>query len=171
MRAGIISDTHDVLACVRDAATLFRAEEVALVIHLGDVCGPALLSPLRANGTPLVGVFGNNDRDRNGIQEGSAGAFRDGPHILETGGRTILMAHAFDELRRELGVGGRFDLVLFGHTHRPMTMKVGRAAVLNPGEGCGLLTGRRTCAIVDLSTMAVRILDIPPGAGGGAPGE
>lgn len=171
MRAGIISDTHDVMACVEDAAALFRAEEVGLVIHLGDVCGPALLAPLRADGARLAGVFGNSDRDRNGIRDASAGAFREGARILEAGGRTILMAHAFDELQPELGVGGRFDLLLFGHTHRPVTMRVGRAVVVNPGEGCGLLTGRRTCAIVELDTMAVRVLDIPPRAGGDPPGE
>lgn len=167
MKAGIISDTHDVLSCVVDAADLFRHEGVGLVLHLGDVCGAALLAPLRANGAPLAGVFGNNDRDRTGIQDGSGGAFREGPRILDADGRVILMAHAFDELQPELAVGGRFDLVVFGHTHRPMTMRVGRAAVLNPGEGCGLLTGRRSCAVVDLATMAVRILDIPRRSGSG----
>lgn len=167
MKAGIISDTHDVAGCVEDAAALFRAEGVGLVIHLGDVCGPGLLAPFVDNCAALLGVFGNNDRDRDAIRAASGGGFDKGPRIVEAHGRAIAMAHAFGELRDELGRGGRFDLVLFGHTHRPVTMRIGRAVVINPGEGCGLLTGRRTCAIVDLGTMEARIVDIPEGSTGG----
>jgi len=80
-------------------------------------------------------------------------------------GRTILLAHSYDQLQGELNGRGRFDLVLFGHTHRPLTMHVGKALVVNPGESCGLLRGKSTCAIVDLATMEPWIREIPlPGA-------
>lgn len=163
---GVLSDTHDILSCVEDAAGFFRAEGVELVIHLGDLCRPELLAPLCRNGSALVGVFGNNDFERAAIAAGSGGGFAPGPRVVEAGGRRLLMAHDFRSLESELG-GGRFDLVLFGHTHRPLTMRIGKAQVLNPGEGCGLLTGRRTCAVVDLATMAVRLADIPAHGGGG----
>ncbi|MDD5761031.1 MAG: metallophosphoesterase family protein, partial [bacterium] len=73
----------------------------------------------------------------------------------------ILLAHSYEQLRGELSVQGRFDLVLFGHTHRPLTMRVGKALVVNPGESCGLTRGKNTCAIVDLATMEPRIVEIP----------
>jgi putative phosphoesterase len=65
---------------------------------------------------------------------------------------------------------GRFDLILFGHTHRPLTMRMGKALVINPGETCGLMSGRPTCAVVDLDAMSSSIIDISAfgsGRGGG----
>jgi len=45
-------------------------------------------------------------------------------------------------------------------------MRVGKAVVVNPGESCGLVRGKHTCAIVDLYTMEPRIVEIPlPEAG------
>jgi len=166
VKVGILSDSHDHQGAAEGALLLFRAEGVGMVLHLGDVCSPIVLSRFGGGEIPLLGVFGNNDVDRDGLQEATGGAFRQGPHIETVDGRSILLAHSFDQLRGELSGQGRFDLVLFGHTHRPLTMRIGKALVLNPGESCGLLQGKNTCAIVDLATMEPRIVEIPlPGAG------
>ncbi|OGP20100.1 MAG: hypothetical protein A2Z26_07005 [Deltaproteobacteria bacterium RBG_16_66_15] len=160
MKVGILSDSHDHRPAAEGALLLFRAEGVGRIIHLGDVCSPAVLQGYDDPAIPLLGVFGNND-DRDGLQEATGGAFRQGPCIETVEGRTILLAHSYDQLQGELNGQGRFDLVLFGHTHRPLTMHVGKALVLNPGESCGLLKGKYTCAIVDLATMEPRIVEIP----------
>lgn len=166
MKAGILSDTHDRRTAAEAALALFRAEGVDVIFHLGDVCSPGILAGFRASGIPMIGVFGNNDLDRNGLQEATGGAFLEGPAVRILGGRSVLFAHTFRELQPELGEPGRFDLVLFGHTHRSMTMRVGKALVINPGEGCGLTQGRATCAVVDLDTMDARIMAVPlPEAG------
>jgi len=164
MKAGIVSDSHDQRSAVEQALARFLEEGVGMILHLGDVCGPDTLSGCRDWGIPVVGVFGNGDRDREGLQEATGGAFHDGPFVHTVAGRRILMGHTFRELEPELGGRGRFDLVLFGHTHRPLTMRVGTALVLNPGESCGFTRGKRTCAVVDLETMEARILELPPGA-------
>ncbi len=161
MKAGILSDTHDYRPAAEGALALFRAEGIGILLHLGDVCSPELLDGYPDLGIPLVCVFGNNDTDRDGLQAATRGAFRQGPHIEEVAGRRILMAHSYRDLEAELGERGRFDLVLFGHTHRPLTMRVGRALVLNPGEGCGFMRGKPTCAVVELDTMEPRIVPIP----------
>jgi putative phosphoesterase len=83
------------------------------------------------------------------------------------------MSHSFDELQGEIGDGGKFDLVLFGHTHRPLTMHVGRALVINPGEACGFMSGKATCAVIDLDAMSACIVDAAADADDGdvgAPG-
>lgn len=166
MKVGILSDSHDHRAAAEGALRLFRAEGVGTILHLGDVCSPGVLRGFGDPAVPLLGVFGNNDDDRDGLQAETGGAFRQGPRIETVEGRTILFAHSYDQLQGELNGRGRFDLVLFGHTHRPLTMHVGKALVLNPGESCGLLRGKYTCAIVDLDTMEPRIVEIPlPGAG------
>ena len=161
MKVGIVSDSHDHRGAAEGALLLFRAEGVGMVLHLGDVCSPAVLVGYADPALPLRGVFGNCDSDRDGLQEATGGAFRQGPHIETVGGRTILLAHSYDQLQGELSGRGRFDLVLFGHTHRPLTMRVGKALVVNPGESCGLVRGMNTCAIVDLATMEPRIVEIP----------
>ena len=166
MKVGILSDSHDHRGAAAAALLLFRAEGVGMVFHLGDVCSPAVLAGYADPAIPFRGVFGNGDTDRDGLQEATGGAFRQGPHIETVDGRTILLAHSYDQLQGELSGRGRFDLVLFGHTHRPLTMRVGKALVLNPGEACGLVRGKNTCAVVDLATMEPWILDIPlPEAG------
>ena len=163
MKAGILSDSHDQRRFAEDALALFLGEGVGLVLHLGDVCRPDTIVAFRECGIPLIGVFGNNDADRTGLQGVSGHAFHSGPHMHEIGGRKILMAHAFDELQEEIGEGGKFDLILFGHTHRPLTMRIGRALILNPGEACGFLSGKPTCAVIDLDTMESAIREIRSG--------
>ena len=161
MKVGILSDSHDHRAAAEGALLLFRAEGVGTVLHLGDVCSPVVLAGFADPGIPFLGVFGNNDADRDGLQKATGGAFRPGPRIETVDGRKILFAHSYDQLQGELSGHGRFDLVLFGHTHRPLTMRVGKALVLNPGESCGLVRGKKTCAIVDLAAMEPRIVEIP----------
>jgi len=166
VKVGILSDSHDHRDAAAGALLLFRAERVGMVLHLGDVCSPVVLAGYADRSIPFLGVFGNCDSDRDGLQEATGGAFRQGPHIETVDGRRILLAHSYDQLQGELSGQGRFDLVLFGHTHRPLTMRVGKALVLNPGETCGLVRGKNTCAIVDLATMEPRIVEIPlPEAG------
>jgi putative phosphoesterase len=160
MKAGVLSDTHDHEASALAALSIFARERVDVIFHLGDVTLPRFIEPFRGNGIPLVAVFGNCDADKEGLQRASGGAFGKEPRVHDMGPWKILLGHAFDSLHGEIGPGGRFDLILYGHTHRPVTMRVGRALVVNPGEACGLMSGRHTCAVVDLAARDVRILDI-----------
>jgi len=161
VKVGLLSDTHDDRAAAEGALLVFRTEDVGAVFHLGDICQPSVLAGYRDPAIHLFGVFGNNDTDRDGLQEATGGAFRQGPRIETVDGRKILFAHSYDQLKGEIDGQGRFDLVLFGHTHRPLTMQVGKAVVVNPGESCGLTRGKKTCAIVDLATMEPRIVEFP----------
>lgn len=168
MKAGILSDSHDERGLAESALALFREEGAGVIVHLGDVCRPETVAAFRDSGIPLIGVFGNNDADREGLQAATGNAFRRGPHQADIGSRRVLMAHSFDELQDEIGEGGRFDLILFGHTHRPLTMRIGKALILNPGETCGFLSGKPTCAVVDLAAMEATIRPIPAPSGGAA---
>jgi putative phosphoesterase len=168
VKAGILSDSHDERGLAEDALGLFREEGVEVILHLGDVCRPETILALRDCGIPMIGVYGNNDYDKEGLQAVSGDAFHPGPHMPEIGGRKVLMAHSFDELQEEIGEGGKFDLILFGHTHRPLTMRIGRALILNPGEACGFISGKPTCAVIDLATMVASIREIRAGVAGTA---
>ena len=167
VKVGILADSHDNRESAGEILSVFVREKVGTILHLGDVCSPQILAPFRASGIPILGVFGNNDGDREGLQRASGNAFHRGPHRCELAGRKILLSHIFDELQGEIGERGKFDLILFGHTHRPLTMRVGRALVINPGEACGFMSGEATCAVIDLETMSARILTAGAQAGRG----
>jgi putative phosphoesterase len=167
MKGGILSDSHDQRGFAEDALVLFREEGVQVILHLGDVCSPETIGAYRECGIPMIGVYGNNDVDKEGLQAVSGNGFHQGPYMPEIAGRKVLMAHSFDELQEEIGEGGRFDLILFGHTHRPLTMRIGRALILNPGEACGFVSGKATCCVIDFEKMEASIREILPGAANG----
>jgi len=66
MRIGIVSDTHDDLAAVEAAVTLFEREGVDAVVHCGDFVAPFSVTPFDVGGDSDAGfdfyaARGNND--------------------------------------------------------------------------------------------------------------
>lgn len=160
MLIGVISDSHDNLANIRRALTLFREQGVELVLHAGDFVSPFVAEAFRQAGLRVVGVFGNNDGDKLYLRERFAGMgeLHFGPHELELGGRRIVLMHEPRALEA-LVASGRYDLVLYGHTHKA-EVREGKPLVINPGELGGWLTGRATCALVDLPTLRAEFLSL-----------
>lgn len=160
MLIGILSDTHDHLTNLRRFLALFRERGVALVLHAGDFVSPFTAEPFREAGLKVIGVFGNNDGDKLYLQERyrGVGEIHPGPHELELGGQRVLLMHEPRALEA-LVASGRYDLVIYGHTHRP-EIREGRTLVINPGEAGGWLTGRATFALVDLSILSAELLEL-----------
>lgn len=160
MLIGIISDTHDHLANLRRALELLKARGAELVLHAGDFVSPFVAEPFRETGLRVIGVFGNNDGDRLFLRQrfSEVGELHFGPHELELGGRKILLMHEPRALEA-LVASGRYDLVVYGHTHRPK-ISPGQTVVVNPGELGGWLTGRGTLALVDLKRLQAEILEL-----------
>jgi len=155
---GIISDSHDHLGNVRRALALFRERGVEIVLHAGDFVSPFVSEPFREAGMRLIGVFGNNDGDKLYLRErfSGIGELHFGPHEFELGGRKILLMHEPRALDA-LVASGRYDLIVYGHTHRA-EIREGRPLVINPGELGGWLTGQPSAACVDLVTLRGELL-------------
>ncbi len=68
MRIGVVSDTHDNLANVARIVELFDAAGVERVVHTGDITRAATLEILARLRAPLVGVYGNNDKEREALE-------------------------------------------------------------------------------------------------------
>ena len=124
MIIGIISDTHGL---VRPEITdVFK--DVDLILHAGDVGGRGVLEALQKI-APVEAVFGNVDDPHDPALARE--------RVVTAAGLTIHVSHG-DELGRataQLALA-RYtgDVVVFGHTHRPVTYIApdGRVAV-NPG--------------------------------------
>jgi len=120
---GLVSDTHNLVRPeIYDAL-----EGVELILHAGDVGGPAVIAEL-ATVAPVRAVFGNTDvPGEPGLAESLD---------LKIDGVTIHVSHGHE-------VGGptpekllkRYsaDVIVFGHTHKPLIEQVGKRIVVNPG--------------------------------------
>ncbi len=155
MVIGVIADTHDNLPMMQRAVTLLRARGVDVLLHAGDYVAPFALELLMSAGMPLIGIFGNNDGEREGLRKISADIFQ-GPYRFELGGRTVIMAHEPEALAE--AVSPDDDLAICGHTHQP-EVSVGPPLTVNPGEVGGWLYGHATGAIVDLRELTAEVVE------------
>ncbi len=160
MLIGIISDTHDHLDRLRVALRRFVDAGVDVVLHAGDIVSPFMVVPFQETGLHLIGVFGNNDGDKLFLRERfkGVGDLNFGPYEVELGGRKIVIMHEPRSLEA-LIASGKYDLVVYGHTHE-VDVREGRPLVVNPGECGGWLSGRATCALVDLKGLRAEIIEL-----------
>lgn len=161
MKLGVMADSHDHVPKIREAVDCFRRRQVDLVVHAGDFVAPFAVAPLAELPCRVVAVFGNNDGERVVLAEKLAAIGEVHPILaeVELGGRRIAATH-YPEVAAPIAASGRFDLVIYGHTHEA-DLRGDGAVLLNPGETGGWLTGQATVAIVDLETMQVEMLALP----------
>ncbi len=158
MILGLISDTHDRIPFIEKAVDLFNQSDVEAVLHCGDFVSPFSLKPFRKLDKPLFAVFGNNDGEKAGLQsmfKRSGWVLNDRPYPLQFNGSKIAMLHEPDNLDEYIA-SGEFDMVVYGHTHKKHFEIVGDTIVVNPGEGCGWMSGIATVAFADLERKDCR---------------
>lgn len=123
MLVGLISDTHGLLR-----PEVFPAlEGVELILHAGDVGGQSILDELSAI-APVRAVFGNTDapgeRGLKARQE------------LDIQGVSIHVSHGHEAgspTAEKLLARYTADVIVFGHTHKPLIERRGTRLVVNPG--------------------------------------
>jgi uncharacterized protein len=164
MIIGIISDTHDRLPLIDEAVKQLNQMNVELVLHAGDYIAPFVVSSLKQLNAPLIGVFGNNDGDRELLKKKFAefGADLRGrfAFVVVDGLRIALLHGDNIELIRSLLELESHDILVSGHTHVPKTYRKGRTLVINPGEACGILSGKPTIAVLDTKTLEVKTIHL-----------
>jgi len=121
VRIGVISDTHGLLR--PEAVAVLRGSD--LIVHAGDIGSPAILDELSAM-APLTAVRGNNDSD--------AWA-RTLPETAElaVGGIRLYLLHDVHRLALDPRAAG-FDVVIAGHSHRPLKERRDGVLYFNPGS-------------------------------------
>lgn len=157
MKIGLISDTHDNLPKIEKAVGVFNRKKVSLVLHAGDYVAPFSVLPFKKLNCDYLGVFGNNDGEREGLISISEGRIREGPIDLERDSKRIIVVHDLNKLDLKNKI---YDFVIYGHIHKPEIMRKSTHLFINPGECSGWLTKRSTIAILDLSNLSVEILKL-----------
>ncbi len=152
MLVGVISDTHSLLR----AEAMAALHGVDLILHAGDVGTGTVLRELETIAT-VRAVYGNTDGPELGLPPSLA---------LTLDGARVHVSHG-----HELGsptpakLVARYpaDVIIYGHTHKPLIETHGGTLVLNPGAAgprrfslkpsVALLTiegGRATARLVEL---------------------
>ena len=119
---GLVSDTHGL---IRDG--LFEAlAGVSQILHAGDVGGRPVLDALSAI-APVLAVYGNVD-SIDGLLPASI--------AIDAGGLSIHVSHGHElgsPAPAKLLTRYPADIIVFGHTHRPLVHRDGARLVVNPG--------------------------------------
>ncbi len=151
MRIGVISDTHDNLPNFKKAIDFFKRENISLILHCGDISNPnTLKKALKGFSGKLKGVLGNADniyqfslKDYQSLQTEVFEKIGE----LEIEGKKIAFTHYPWEGKR-LAKSGNYDIVFYGHTHKPSQKKIDNCLLVNPGNVAGIIF-RATFAVFD----------------------
>ncbi len=170
MIIGVVSDTHDNIAFTRYAVRMLLDRGAELFIHAGDIIAPFTLRVMWREGVKrLIAVYGNNCGEKLGLENTARRLgfeIHEPPLVLELGGRRILVMHGSGpaehtiRVAEALAASGKFDVVIYGHTHKPDVRRIGNTLLLNPGEVCAYLTGKATAAILDLEKLEASIIEV-----------
>jgi uncharacterized protein len=135
MRIGIVSDTHSRYHTVEKTLKLLGEQQVACVLHCGDIEDAETVRLFQ--GVPTHFVFGNCDTDREELRQAmrESGADLQEPFgHLELAGRKIAWLHGDDRhLFRDVERSAAFDFLFYGHTHHAEQHLSGSTLVVNPG--------------------------------------
>jgi len=153
MKIGIISDTHDNLLMINRAVQAFKEENIGMLFHAGDHIAPFTPMIWKKLEIEVQAIFGNNDGDRENLKKSflRIGDIHERPKEFIIYNKKIIMLHEPDNLD-EIVKSEKYDYVIYGHTHRKKAYHEGRTFVINPGEGCGWITGEATAVTLDLET-------------------
>jgi putative phosphoesterase len=151
---GLISDTHGLIRPgVHSALT-----GVELILHAGDVGGAAILDELRLI-APVRAVFGNTDPPDHPELSSELSVDVNGLHVHVSHGHEVgsptpeKLAERYDA-----------DVVVYGHTHRPLVTRRDGRLFVNPGAAgpkrfnispsvakLTIVDGRAEVEIIDIS--------------------
>lgn len=142
MRVLVFSDSHGRVQPMLDAVSLYAPEAV---FHLGDVIRDGDKLRQAFPQLPLFQVAGNCDLDPGGFPL---------EHTVELEGKTFFYLHGHTQhVKSSMAAAVRtaqssgVDVLLFGHTHRPLNERYEGLLAVNPGailDGrCALLTWER----------------------------
>jgi len=156
---GVMSDSHDNLTAIRRAVAIFNDARCELVLHAGDVVAPFAVKELAALECRVKAVYGNCDGEKVGLEKALElfGEIQGAPFVFSHEGREILLCHVDFPVPKYIA-SGKYDIVIFGHTHKPEVRKQGKTIALNPGETGGWLTGKSAIALLNPTKLTAEII-------------
>ena len=126
MRIAVISDVHNNMANLSKTLQFIKKENIKILLCCGDLGSKETLESLNKQFLGQIErVSGNLDKEME----------IDGPDKKEliVNQKRIVFTHYPQEARR-LAKSQKYDIVFYGHTHKPWQEKIGRTILVNPGN-------------------------------------
>ncbi len=164
-----MSDSHDNTSKVSLAVEFFNNVGADVVFHLGDIISPFTLKILGGLEAEVYVLYGNNDGDKVLLSKTAREIgvnISDQPLVLELGGLKVIAIHGWGSREYTKGIveafasSGKYDIVLYGHTHEVEVRRLDKVLVVNPGEVHGYLSGRSTIALIDTKKMSTKVVKL-----------
>jgi putative phosphoesterase len=163
MKIGILSDSHNDGAALKQALQIFNNAGINTLFHCGDITSPQMLIHLK--GFTVNYVYGNMDSDPMEIRK-QIKLLNPENEIGITVARVfankrIAVTHGhLSDILDELILSGENDFVFHGHTHRRRDELLVDTRVLNPGALGGARHEPRSVCILDLESGDAQFIDL-----------
>lgn len=151
MRIGVISDTHIPDHCQQIPKVILDAfKGVDLIVHAGDILTLEVIEELKLLCPQVAVVAGNMD---------SKAVVKKYPvkQVFEISGYKIGIMHGHGapanlvEVLSDAFKVDDCDVIIFGHSHRPMNEQIGKILFFNPGSATDYLSGDCTYGIIEIN--------------------
>lgn len=158
MKIGIISDSHDHHANVLKAVEIFKNENIQYILHAGDIVSPFTAQAFsNIKNAKFIAVFGNNDGEKFLLKntiEGFGGEIHRDPYHGQIAGKKIFITHK-PIILNEAIASGKYDIIVYGHTHSKDIRTVGKTLIINPGESTDWLSGKGRLVILNTEDLKI----------------
>lgn len=146
MEFAIISDVHDNLSNLNKVLNYCNNRKIKTLICCGDLASMETWEYLKSKFKgKIYFVFGNMDKDyfknvaqKNNLEEENPNVkifYKIGEFKIKN--LRIAITH-FPNIANDLAKTGKYNLVFFGHTHKPSLEKQNSTLLLNPGNTANL---------------------------------
>ena len=150
MKFAIVSDSHNNVKNFKKIIVFLNKENIKLILHCGDIGSPEFLEEsLQDFDGKFFGVLGNMDRDYRilVVDYNKIKNVKIEERVLEIpiDKKMTAITH-YPETARSLAESGKYNLVFYGHTHKPWldSLKLAsesgeekKCLLVNPGETAG----------------------------------
>jgi len=161
MKIGVISDTHIASKSEHVPGIILDVfKQMDMVIHAGDMVDLRVIEEIKSVCPRIVAVVGNMDQDavRKRYPE---------KEIIEIAGYRIGVMHGCGsplnlvELLKNAFKEDKPDIIVFGHSHRPMNEFVDGVLFFNPGSATDFTAEYNSYGIIEISKeINARIIKI-----------
>jgi uncharacterized protein len=149
MRIGVISDTHIPIVCDDLPLKLKQYfKGVDMILHAGDLVDYCVIDQLLAYCPKVEAVCGNMDSPQLQTKLPTK-------KIIQAGKYTIGLTHGWgppqniaDRVAKEFK---NVDIIVFGHSHKPMNEKKNGILFFNPGSATDKINSNGTIGILELN--------------------
>lgn len=164
MKIAICSDSHDNFVNITKFLSYCRKNKIEKILHCGDWCAPSVLKFFREKFKgEIYGVYGNVHADDKTMQKfAKTYTIKLKLELLNVKFDKIktIITH-FPDVAKVLAETGKYQIVFYGHNHKPWMEKINDTYMINPGTLAGMFQ-RATFAVYDTETkkLELKIVDL-----------